>query len=210
MSLIGKDAPDFRVPAVLNGEEIVNNFSLRDYVGKNEVIFYFYPKDFTFVCPTEIHAFQEKLGEFEKRGVAVVGASCDSEETHLAWLATSKDKGGIKGVTHPLVADLSKTIASNYGVLAGDWFYDEESKELGFRGTPIAYRGTFFIDKLGIVRHETINDLPLGRNIDEMLRIVDAWKYIEKNGEVCPANWEEGKEAMKATRDGVADYLSSH
>ncbi len=209
MSLVGKRAPIVNSPAVINGEEIVENFSLDQYIGKKEVIFFFYPKDFTFVCPTEIHAFQEKLAEFEKRGVAVVGASCDTEETHLAWLMTNKDKGGINGVTYPLVADPSKTVASNFGVLAGDWSYDEEGN-LSFEGAPVAFRGTFYIDKEGIVRHETINDLPLGRNIDEMLRIVDAWQHVQKHGEVCPANWEEGKTAMSATREGVAEYLSSN
>ncbi|MFY0687019.1 MAG: peroxiredoxin [Cyclobacteriaceae bacterium] len=209
MSLVGKKAPLFSGAAVINGEEIVEDFSLEQYIGKKEVIFFFYPKDFTFVCPTEILAFQEKLGEFEKRGVAVVGISCDSEETHLAWLYTEKSKGGIQGVTYPLVADLSKTIASNYGVLAGDWSYDEEGN-LEFEGTPVAYRGTFLIDKEGIVRHESINDLPLGRNIDEYIRLVDAWHHNQQHGEVCPANWEEGKDAMSATREGVADYLSNH
>lgn len=209
MSLVGKKAPLFTAPAVINGEEIVEDFSLEQYIGKNEVVFFFYPKDFTFVCPTEILAFQEKLAEFEKRGVAVVGASTDTEETHLAWLCTPKDKGGIEGVTYPIVADTSKVIASNYGVLAGDWDYDEEGR-LSFTGLPIAYRGSFLIDKEGTVRHETINDLPLGRNIDEMIRLVDALQYVEKHGEVCPANWEEGKEAMQATKEGVANYLASH
>ena len=209
MSLVGKKAPLFKAPAVINGEEIVENFTLEDYVGKNEVILFFYPKDFTFVCPTEIHAFQEKLAEFEERGVKVVGCSTDTEETHLAWLMTSKDNGGIEGVTYPLVADVAKTISTNFGVLAGDWDYNEEG-ELVFDGTPVAYRGTFFIDKEGIVRHETVNDLPLGRNIDEMVRIVDAWHHVQKFGEVCPANWEDGKDAMQATRDGVAEYLASH
>lgn len=209
MSLVGKKAPLFSAAAVINGEEIVDNFSLEQYIGKKEVIFFFYPKDFTFVCPTEILAFQEKLAEFEKRGVAVVGASTDTEETHLAWLYTPKDKGGIEGVTYPLVADTSKVIANNYGVLAGEWDYDEDGK-LSFVGLPIAYRGTFLIDKEGTVRQETINDLPLGRNIDEMIRLVDALQYVEKHGEVCPANWEEGKDAMQATKEGVAEYLSSH
>ncbi|MEP1032937.1 peroxiredoxin [Ekhidna sp.] len=209
MSLVGKKAPIVNTPAVINGEEIVENFSLDQYIGKKEVMLFFYPKDFTFVCPTEIHAFQEKLEEFEKRGVAVVGASCDTEETHLAWLMTDRDKGGISGVTYPLIADPSKTVASNFGVLAGDWSYDEEGN-LGFEGAPVAFRGTFYIDKEGIVRHETINDLPLGRNIDEMLRIVDAWQHVQKHGEVCPANWEEGKTAMNATREGVAEYLSNN
>ncbi|WP_375578939.1 peroxiredoxin [Marivirga tractuosa] len=209
MSLVGKKAPVFKTGAVLNGEEIVEEFSLEQYIGKKDVIFFFYPKDFTFVCPTEILAFQEKLAEFEKRGVAVVGASTDTEETHLAWLLTPQENGGIEGVNYPLVADASKTIANNFGVLAGDWNYNEEG-ELIFEGAPVAFRGTFFIDKEGIVRHETINDLPLGRNIDEMLRIVDAWQHVEKYGEVCPANWEEGKEAMEESRESVSSYLAKN
>lgn len=209
MSLVGKKAPLFNAPAVINGEEIVESFSLDQYIGKKEVLFFFYPKDFTFVCPTEIHAFQEKLNEFEKRGVQVIGCSCDTEETHLAWLTTPKDNGGIEGVTYPLVADSSKTIASNFGVLAGDWNYNEDG-ELAFEGAPVSYRGTFYIDKEGVVRHETINDLPLGRNIQEMVRVVDAYQHVQEHGEVCPANWEEGKEAMHATREGVASYLSAN
>ncbi|MEQ9404262.1 MAG: peroxiredoxin [Cyclobacteriaceae bacterium] len=207
MSLVGKKAPVFSASAVIDGSQITENFSLEQYVGNKEVIFFFYPKDFTFVCPTEILAFQDKLEEFERRGVAVVGISCDSEETHLAWLMTEKKSGGIKGVKYPLVADLSKVIATNYGVMAGDWTYNEEGV-LEFEGVPVAFRGTFFIDKEGIVRHETINDLPLGRNIDEMLRIVDAWHHVEEHGEVCPANWNQGKQAMTATREGVSEYLS--
>lgn len=209
MSLVGKKAPVFNAPAVVNGNEIVEKFTLADYIGKKEVMFFFYPKDFTFVCPTEILAFQEKLAEFEKRGVQVVGCSTDTEETHLAWLMTPKNNGGIEGVKYPLVADTAKTISSNYGVLAGDWDYTEEG-EMTFKGAAIAYRGTFLIDKEGTVRHETINDLPLGRNIDEMIRVVDAWQYVQEHGEVCPANWQEGKDAMSATREGVADYLSTH
>lgn len=209
MSLVGKKAPLFSTGAVINGEEIVNDFSLKQYLGKKDVVFFFYPKDFTFVCPTEIIAFQEKLAEFEKRGVAVVGASTDTEETHLAWLLTPQENGGIEGVTYPLVADASKTIANNYGVLAGDWNYNEAG-DLIFEGNPVAFRGSFFIDKEGIVRHETINDLPLGRNIDEMLRIVDAWQHVEKFGEVCPANWEEGKEAMNESRESVSSYLAKN
>lgn len=209
MSLVAKKAPTFTAPAVINGEEIVEDFSLDQFIGKKNVVLFFYPKDFTFVCPTEIHAFQEKLAEFEKRDVQVIGVSTDTEETHLAWLMTDKDKGGIAGVTYPIVADSAKTISSNYGVLGGDWSYDEEGT-LIFEGAPIAFRGTFFIDKEGIVRHETVNFFPIGRNIDETIRIVDAWQHVEKYGEVCPANWEEGKDAMQATRDGVADYLASH
>jgi peroxiredoxin (alkyl hydroperoxide reductase subunit C) len=207
MSLVGKKAPSTNAPAVINGNEIVASFSLDQYIGRKEVMFFFYPKDFTFVCPTEILAFQAKLEEFEKRGVQVVGASCDTEETHLAWLMTERNKGGINGVTYPLIADAAKTIATNFGVLAGDWVYDGND-HLSFEGAPVAFRGTFYIDKQGIVRHETINDLQLGRNIDEMIRIVDAWQYVQKHGEVCPANWEQGKLAMKATREGVESYLS--
>jgi peroxiredoxin 2/4 len=207
MSLVGKKAPNFSAPAVVNGMEIVENFSLDQFIGKKEVMLFFYPKDFTFVCPTEIHAFQEKLVDFEKRGVEVIGVSCDSEETHLAWLMTEKKSGGIKGVTYPLVSDFAKTISSNYEVLAGDWAYDEDGNMI-FEGAPVSYRGTFFIDKEGVVRHQTVNDLPLGRNIDEMLRVVDAWHHVAEHGEVCPANWNQGKQAMNATRDGVAEYLS--
>ncbi len=209
MSLVGKKAPIFNEEAIINGEEIVDSFSLEQYIGNKEVLFYFYPKDFTYVCPTEILAFQEKLEEFEKRGVQVVGCSTDTAETHLAWLNTPKDQGGIMGITYPMVADISKTIASNFGVLGGDWNYTEDGR-LEFEGTAIAFRGSFFIDKEGIVRHETVNDLPIGRNIDEYLRIADAWHHNLKFGEVCPANWEEGKDAMKESREGVAEYLSTH
>ncbi len=210
MSLVGKKAPIFNAPVVLNGYEIEESFSLEQFIGKKEVLFFFYPKDFTFVCPTEILAFQAKLDEFEKRGVAVVGCSTDTPEVHLAWLTTAKNKGGIEGVKYPLVADVTKTVAHNYGVLAGDWSYNEQ-EELTFEGGPgVAFRGTFFIDKEGIVRHENINDLPLGRNIDESLRIIDAWHHVQEHGEVCPANWEEGEDAMEATPDGVADYLANH
>jgi peroxiredoxin (alkyl hydroperoxide reductase subunit C) len=210
MTLVGKKAPHFTVGAVINGEEIVDDFSLAQYVGRKNVIFFFYPKDFTFVCPTEIHAFQEKLAEFEKRDTIVVGCSTDTEETHLAWLNTPKDNAGIQGVTFPVVADVAKVISMNYGVLGGEYVYNNDTKTWSFNGAPIAYRGTFLIDKEGIVRHESINDFPLGRNIDEYIRLVDAQLHVEKYGEVCPANWEEGKDAMQATNKGVAEYLSTH
>lgn len=209
MSLVTKKAPVFDAAAVINGNEIVDSFSLEQFIGKKEVMFFFYPKDFTYVCPTEILAFQEKLAEFEKRGVAVIGASTDTAEVHLAWLNTPRNNGGIEGVNYPLVADVSKTIAYNYGVLQGDWDYNEES-ELNFSGAGVALRGTFFIDKEGIVRHATINDEPLGRNIDEMIRVVDAWHHHLEYGEVCPANWTEGADGMKENRDSVASYLASH
>lgn len=210
MALVGKKAPSFRVGAVINGEEIVEDFSIAEYIGSKNVILFFYPKDFTFVCPTEIHAFQEKLAEFEKRDTILVGCSTDTEEVHLAWLNTPKDQGGIQGVTFPILADAAKTIAMNYGVLAGEYFFDEVKRTWSFEGLPVAYRGTFLIDKEGIVRHESVNDLPLGRNIDEYLRILDAQIHVEKFGEVCPANWEEGKEAMMATTQGVSQYLTNN
>ncbi|MDO9376974.1 MAG: peroxiredoxin [Ferruginibacter sp.] len=210
MALVGKKAPHFTAGAVLNGEEIVEDFSLSQYLGKKNVLFFFYPKDFTFVCPTEIHAFQEKSKEFEKRNTVVVGCSTDSEETHLAWLNTPKDNAGIEGVTFPIVADNSKVVAMNYGVLGGEYFFNNESRTWSFVGAPIAYRGTFLIDKEGIVRHESINDFPLGRNIDEYLRLIDAQLHVEEFGEVCPANWEEGQEAMQATTEGVSNYFSTN
>lgn len=208
MSLVGKKAPAFVAPAVLNGNNIVEEFSLNQFVGEKYVVFFFYPKDFTFVCPTEIIAFQNKIDEFEKRGVAVVGCSTDSEFSHWAWLNTDKNQGGIKGVKFPIVADLTKTISMNYDVLAGDYDYSETGEAV-FNGAPVAYRGLFLIDKNGVVRHQLINDMPLGRSVDEALRMVDALKHFEEYGEVCPANWKEGDEAMKATAEGVASYLSN-
>lgn len=210
MSLVGKKAPQFTAGAVINGEEIAEQFSLDQYIGKKNVVFFFYPKDFTFVCPTEIHAFQEKLAEFEKRETVVVGCSTDTEETHLAWLTTPKDNGGIEGVTFPIVADTAKVISMNYGVLGGEYSFNNDTRTWSFAGAPIAYRGTFIIDKTGVVRHESINDFPLGRNIDEYIRLIDAQLHVEKHGEVCPANWEEGKAAMKATTEGVAEYFSTN
>jgi peroxiredoxin (alkyl hydroperoxide reductase subunit C) len=180
---------------------------LKQYIGKKEVIFFFYPLDFTFVCPTEIIAFQNKLSEFEKRNVAIVGCSVDSKFSHWAWLNTEQKDGGIKGVKFPLVSDLSKTISQNFDVLAGEADYDDDGNYT-FSGAPIAYRGLFLIDKNGIVRHQVVNDLPLGRSIDEALRMVDALQFFEENGEVCPADWHKGEDAMKATHEGVAEYLA--
>lgn len=206
--LVGKKAPVFNEEAVINGGEFVENYSLEQFIGKKNVIFFFYPLDFTFVCPTELIAFQEKLAEFEKRNTAVVACSIDSKFSHWAWLNTEKNKGGIKGVTYPMVADLSKMIAINYGVLAGNYSMNEN--QLSFEGNPVAYRGLFLIDKEGIVRHQVINDLPLGRSVDEALRMVDALNFHEENGEVCPANWTKEKDGLVATAEGIADYLGTH
>ena len=156
-----------------------------------------------------MHAFQARLADFQSKNTEVIGCSIDSKFSHWAWLNTPKNKGGIQGVTYPLVADLSKTIAENYDVLAGEYDVDEEGNA-AFSGAPVAYRGLFLIDKEGVVRHQVINDLPLGRSVDEALRMVDALNYFEKHGEVCPANWKEGEDAMKANADGVANYLSNH
>jgi peroxiredoxin (alkyl hydroperoxide reductase subunit C) len=206
--LVGKKAPLFEADAVINGGEFVEKFSLGQFIGKKYVIFFFYPLDFTFVCPTEILAFQDKLAEFEQRNVAVIGCSVDSKYSHWAWLNTEQKNGGIKGVTFPLVADLAKTISENYDVLAGEYEYNEDG-ELDFVGEAKAYRGLFLIDKQGVVRHQLVNDAPLGRNIDEAIRMVDALQFFEENGEVCPANWHKGDAAMKETPDSVADYLAN-
>ncbi len=207
--LVGQKAPNFSAAAVINGEEIVENFSLDQYIGKKYVVLFFYPKDFTFVCPTELHAFQSKLAEFEERNVAVVAVSTDTEQSHWGWLQVDKDNGGIKGITYPIVADTNKTISTNYDVLAGEWDYNEEGEMIA-HGEMVAYRGLFLIDKEGMVRHQLVNDLPLGRNVDEAIRMVDSLQFLEEKGEVCPANWKKGEDGLNATHSGIADYLASH
>ena len=194
MSLVGKKAPDFTAKAVVKGE-IVNEFKLSNLQGKYVVLF-FYPLDFTFVCPTEIHAFQEKLSAFAERNTEVVGVSTDSHFSHLAWLNTPKAVGGIQGVEYPLVADFNKTIARDYDVLIED--------------AGVALRGLFLIDQNGVVQHSVVNNLPLGRNIDEAVRMVDALQYTEKHGEVSPANWNQGEKAMKATQDGLKTFFGGN
>jgi peroxiredoxin (alkyl hydroperoxide reductase subunit C) len=204
--LVGKKAPSFSASAVVNGGEFVDEFSLDQFIGKKYVVFYFYPADFTFVCPTEIIAFQEQMAEFEKRNVAVVGCSVDSKHSHWKWLQTELKDGGIKGVRYPLVADPALNIAENYDVLAGSYEYTEEG-EASFVGIPEAYRGLFLIDKEGVVRHQIVNDMPLGRSIEEVIRLVDALQYSEEHGEVCPANWHKGDRALKENADSIASYL---
>lgn len=189
--LVGKSAPDFSEKAVI-GAEIKENFTLSQFKGKKYVVLFFYPLDFTFVCPTEMHAFQEKLAEFEKKDVQVIACSTDSWFSHSAWLNTPKKDGGIQGVTYPIVSDFNKTISQAYDVLL----------EGG-----MALRGLFLIDKNGVVQHQVINNLPLGRNVDEALRMVDALQYTEKHGEVCPANWNQGDKAMKANSAGLKEFF---
>lgn len=204
--LVGKKAPGFSAQAVINGGEIVENFTLEQFKGKYVVLF-FYPKDFTFVCPTELFAFQEKLEEFKSRNVEVVAVSTDTEQSHWGWLQMPKNAGGIQGVKYPLVADTNKTISMNYDVLAGDFDWNEEGEMIA-TGELIAYRGLFLIDKEGIVKHQLVNDLPLGRNVDEAIRMVDALQFNEKHGEACPANWNKEKQGLKTTHEGIAEYLS--
>jgi len=206
--LVGKEAPGFSAAAVTNGGTIVEDFTLEQFRGKYVVLF-FYPKDFTFVCPTELHAFQERLEDFKARNVEVVAVSTDTEQSHWGWLQMDKKDGGIKGITYPIVADTNKTISYNYDVLAGNWYWDD-NEQMQAEGDLVAYRGLFLIDKEGLVRHQLVNDLPLGRNVDEAIRVVDALQFNEENGEVCPANWSKGSEGMNATHEGVADYLAAN
>ena len=189
--LVGKQAPDFSEKAV-KGSEVIENFSLSQFKGKYVVLF-FYPLDFTFVCPTELHAFSEKVAEFKAKNTEVVAVSTDSWFSHLAWLETPKSKGGIEGVEYPIVSDFNKTISADYDVLLDGG---------------MALRGLFLIDKEGVVQHQVVNNLPLGRNVDEALRMVDALQYFEENGEVCPANWTKGDKAMKPNADGLVEYFN--
>jgi peroxiredoxin 2/4 len=191
--LVGKQAPNVQAVALVDGA-IVQNFSLQDFQGQYVVLF-FYPLDFTFVCPTELHAFQDRLQDFKERGVQIIGCSVDSAFSHLAWLHTPQSKGGIQGITYPLLSDLDKSISRNFQVL------DESSG--------IAYRGLFLLDRKGIIRHMLINDLPLGRNVDEVLRLVDGLATYEQCGEVCPANWRSGDKTLKPTQEGLRDYFGT-
>ena len=209
MVLVGRKAPLFEAQAVVNGYDIDPSFKLADYIGKKYVVLFFYPKDFTFVCPSELHAFQAKLAEFEKRNTQVIACSTDTEFSHWGWLQMPKNKGGIQGVTYPIVADTNKTISANYDVLAGEWDFNENGEMIA-EGELVAYRGLFIIDMEGTVRHQLVNDMPLGRNIDEAIRVLDALQFTEKHGEVCPANWNQGADSMKPSHEGVAEYLDQH
>jgi len=210
MSIVGKKFPDLSVNAMNEmGDTFKLNILEEAQKNKKKVLLFWYPKDFTFVCPTELHAFQEALNEFEKRNVMVVGASCDTAEVHFAWLSTAKDNGGIEGVTYPILADSNRNLSSQLGILdITNEQYDEETGALTVDGDNVTYRATYLIDEDGKVFHEGVNDMPLGRNVKEFIRLIDAYTHVQKNGEVCPANWEEGKEAMTADREGVASYLS--
>ena len=190
--LVGKPAPDFTAPAVLGSGEIVDSFNLAETTRGNKAVVFFYPLDFTFVCPSELLAFDNRMDQFNTKGVKVIGVSIDSHWTHNAWRNTPIDKGGIGPVGYTLVADMKHDICRAYGV---------ESP------AGVAYRGSFLIDEKGVVRHQVVNDLPLGRNVDEMLRMVDALEFHERHGEVCPAGWKEGDSGMKPSPEGVSKYL---
>ena len=193
--LVGNAAPDFDAVAVMGNNEINESFNLKSYIAGKAAVIFFYPLDFTFVCPSELIAFDHRLNEFKSRGVEVIGVSIDSQFTHLAWKNTPVNQGGIGQVGYPLVADIKHEICKAYDVEAAGG---------------VAYRGSFLIDKAGVVRHQVVNDLPLGRNIDEMLRMVDALQFHEEHGEVCPAGWNKGKAGMDASTAGVAKYLAAH
>lgn len=212
MTSVGKKFPDLNVNAMNEmGDTISINILEKAQAEKKKVLLFWYPKDFTFVCPTELHAFQEALPEFQKRNTIVMGASCDTAEVHFAWLNTPKDSGGIEGVTYDLLADSNRNLANTLGILdETNERVDEETGVVLVDGDSVPYRATYLIDEEGMVFHEGINHMPIGRNVAEYLRLIDAFTHVQEKGEVCPANWEEGKDAMNANRDGVANYLSSH
>ncbi|MBS9768347.1 MAG: peroxiredoxin [Flavobacteriaceae bacterium] len=211
-TLVGKKFPSIAVTAI---DEMGDNFKINIFeeaTKKNQkVLLFWWPKDFTFVCPTELHAFQEAVSALKERNTIVVGASCDTAEVHFAWLSTEKDNGGISGVKYPLIADSNRNLAEALGILdIQEEFFNEDTQSYVRKGDSVTYRATFLIDEEGKVFHESINDMPLGRNVAEYIRLIDAYTHVQTHGEVCPANWEKGKDAMKANRDGVASYLSKH
>lgn len=210
MSIVGKKFPNLTLDAMNEMGDTIQVNVLEEAVKNNKkVVLFWYPKDFTYVCPTELHAFQEALPEFEKRNTIVIGASCDTPEVHFAWLSTPKDNGGIEGVTYNLLADTNKNLANLLGVLSiEDEVYDDELDTLLIKGDAMPFRATYIIDEEGIVQHESINNRPLGRNVAEFLRLIDALAHHQVNGEVCPANWEDGAEAIEETSKSVASYLS--
>ena len=212
MTAVGKKFPNLTVNAM---NEMGDTFSLnildQAVNKKKKILLFWYPKDFTFVCPTELHAFQEALPEFEKRNTIVIGASCDTAEVHFAWLNTPKDNGGIEGVTYSLLSDSNRNLANTLGILdETNERVDDETGVVLVDGDSVPYRATYLIDEEGLVFHEGINHMPIGRNVSEFLRLIDAFSHVQEKGEVCPANWEDGKDAMHANREGVSSYLSSH
>jgi peroxiredoxin (alkyl hydroperoxide reductase subunit C) len=211
MSLVGKKFPNITVDAISEmGDNLRINVLEEATKNKKKVLLFWYPKDFTFVCPTELHAFQAALPEFEKRNTLVIGASCDTNEVHFAWLNTAKDNGGIEGVTYSLLADTSRNLSSALGILDVEVDFDEAYDDELLVGSNVTYRATYLIDETGKIFHESVNDMPLGRNVNEYIRLIDAYTHVQTKGEVCPANWEKGKDAMNADRNSTAAYLASH
>lgn len=212
MAFVGKKFPNLSVD-VTDKSGITKKMNILETAKQEnkKVLLFWYPKDFTFVCPTELHAFQEALNEFEKRNTLVIGASCDTPEVHFAWLNTPKNHGGIEGVSYPLVADSNRNLSNQLGILdITNERYDDETGTVMVDGDNVTYRATYLIDEEGTVFHESVNHMPLGRNVSEFIRLLDAYTHVQKNGEVCPANWQEGATAMNADREGVAEYLSQH
>ena len=210
MSLVGNQFPNITVDAMSEmGDNLRINILEEAINNKKKVLLFWYPKDFTFVCPTELHAVQEALKEFEERNTIVIGASCDTNEVHFAWLNTPKDNGGIEGVTYPILADTHRQLANALGIVEQFFDYDEEGNEI-ISGSNCTYRATYLVDETGRIFHESVNDMPLGRTVNEYLRLIDAYTHIQTHGEVCPANWEKGKEAMSADRNSTAEYLAKH
>jgi peroxiredoxin (alkyl hydroperoxide reductase subunit C) len=211
MSLVGKKFPNITVDAISEmGDNLRINVLEEATENNQKVLLFWYPKDFTFVCPTELHAFQAALAEFKKRNTIVIGASCDTNEVHFAWLNTPKNNGGIEGVTYPKLADTTRNLAAELGILDIEMEYDEAFDGELLVGSNVTYRATYLIDEEGKIFHESVNDMPLGRNVNEYLRLVDAYTHVQTKGEVCPANWEEGKDAMHADRKSTAEYLGTH
>ena len=210
MSLVGKKFPSIAVDAISEmGDNLKINIFEEATNNKKKVLLFWYPKDFTFVCPTELHAFQAALPEFEKRNTIIIGASCDTNEVHFAWLNTAKDNGGIEGVTYPILADTNRNLSNILGILdIESTSYSDETDSIIVEGSNVTYRATYLIDETGKIFHESVNDMPLGRNVNEYLRLVDAYTHVQTHGEVCPANWEVGKDAMHADRKSTAEYLS--
>ena len=211
MALVGKKFPNITVDAISHmGDNLRINVLEEAVNNKKKVLLFWYPKDFTFVCPTELHAFQAALKDFEKRNTTVIGASCDTNEVHFAWLNTAKDNGGIEGVTYSLLADTTRNLSAALDILDAEWVYNEALNDEILDGSNVTIRATYLIDEDGKIFHESVNDMPLGRNVNEYLRLVDAYTHVQTKGEVCPANWEEGKDAMSADRNSTAAYLGSH
>ena len=211
MSFVGKKFPNLSVNAMNEmGDTFQINVFEEAVKNNKKVLLFWYPKDFTFVCPTELHAFQQSLAEFEKRNTILIGASCDTAEVHFAWLNTPKDQGGIEGVTYSLLADSNRNLSSTLGILdITNEEFNEETGVITVEGDNVTYRATYLIDEEGTVVHEGVNFMPIGRNVNEFLRIIDAYTHVQEKGEVCPANWEEGKEAMNANRAGVLEYFAN-